>query len=109
MVKVSYSRPPQMPTPSSCNAYHGKTDFMMRHLVMASAVFDVSHMIQRRPSFSAAYAVVPEPPVMSMTRSPGSEHMAMHRSMTASLVWTVYILPPLPRFIFSQTLVTKAG
>ena len=54
------------------------------------ATREVSHVIQRRPSFSAQEAVVPEPQVGSKTMSPGSVVMAMQRSMTLGEVCTAY-------------------
>jgi len=55
-------------------------------LASVIATREVSQVIQRRPHFSAAKAVVPEPQVGSRTRSPGSVVMSMQRSTTFSFV-----------------------
>src|SRR6266705_1503265 len=66
----------------------------MRCRVKAKATRDVSIVIHRRPHFSATNAVVPEPHVGSITRSPGSVDMSKQRSITLGLVCTTYSLSP---------------
>ena len=59
---------------------------MSRWRASASATREVSIVIQRRPHCSATNAVVPDPHVGSRTRSPGSVHISMQRSMTLVFV-----------------------
>ena len=59
-------------------------DGLRRLAVVWMAPLLMSQAIQRRPSFCATAAVVPEPMKQSRTRSPGLEEALMMRSRRAS-------------------------
>jgi len=76
------------PLSESASRYIGYFAPISRWRARARATLEVSIVIQRRPHCSATYALVPLPHVGSSTKSPGSVHMSMQRSMTLVLVWT---------------------
>src|SRR5579885_118095 len=85
---------------------------MRRCFANVSATRDVSHVIHRRPNFSALAAVVPEPQVGSKTRSPGSVVITRHLSTTLGLVSTTYrfFLPnPLIAVSFQMQSISTTG